>query len=320
MLRRLIKKLLLSREKRVQDTRASCRSLPIELLGYATKQKDLIAPDGCSSDYLTRLREIERKLIAEFKVLNRIPLLAKIIAQYCTDEGYIKELSKNEWWEMGNPNDVYAVGEAISKPLVRAKRVRCCWLSNNIIRALDRDNFPEPILRLIDLENAAVDFIGEGTWAMQKGLKQLRLARNQMRRIASGAFEGLRGLEVLDLSGNQLTQIPLGTFSGLVSLKKIDLSNNLLTEMPPDLLGPNALALLMSEMMPLCLDVVLIIAQYFVLDVREINLKGNPLNPAAENLLRQLKRGIAKRTQNASVEERARLCAIKRARAPWNKR
>ncbi|XP_061584604.1 lumican [Cololabis saira] len=64
------------------------------------------------------------------------------------------------------------------------------------------------------------------------GLKQLRLAHNNISSISPGAFQNLRNLTLLLLHGNRLQTIAEGDLKGLVSLSLLDLSANLFSVVP----------------------------------------------------------------------------------------
>ncbi|XP_044034781.1 lumican isoform X3 [Siniperca chuatsi] len=64
------------------------------------------------------------------------------------------------------------------------------------------------------------------------GLKQLRLAHNQISSIGPGAFRNLHNLTLLLLQGNRLQTITEGDLKGLVSLNLLDLSGNLFSSVP----------------------------------------------------------------------------------------
>ncbi|XP_026163211.1 lumican [Mastacembelus armatus] len=68
--------------------------------------------------------------------------------------------------------------------------------------------------------------------ALPAGLKQLRLAHNQISSISPGAFHSLHNLTLLLLQGNRLQTITEGDFKGLVSLNLLDLSGNLFSTVP----------------------------------------------------------------------------------------
>ncbi|KAK3512895.1 hypothetical protein QTP70_028959 [Hemibagrus guttatus] len=67
------------------------------------------------------------------------------------------------------------------------------------------------------------------------GLKQLRLAYNQIEKIGPGAFEHLENLTLLLLQGNRLKIIGDTDFKGLTLLNLLDLSQNLLDTFPKQL-------------------------------------------------------------------------------------
>ncbi|KAL7408715.1 hypothetical protein ABVT39_028087 [Epinephelus coioides] len=71
--------------------------------------------------------------------------------------------------------------------------------------------------------------------ALPAGLKQLRLAHNQIRSISPGAFQNLHNLTLLLLQGNRLQTITEGDLKGLVSLNLLDLSGNSLSSVPKHL-------------------------------------------------------------------------------------
>lgn len=68
--------------------------------------------------------------------------------------------------------------------------------------------------------------------ALPAGLKQLRLAHNQISSISPGAFQNLHNLTLLLLHGNRLQTIAEGDLKGLVSLNLLDLSGNWFSSVP----------------------------------------------------------------------------------------
>ncbi|XP_042262816.1 lumican [Thunnus maccoyii] len=64
------------------------------------------------------------------------------------------------------------------------------------------------------------------------GLRQLRLAYNQISSISPGALQNLHNLTLLLLQGNRLQTITAGDFRGLLSLSLLDLSGNLFSSVP----------------------------------------------------------------------------------------
>ncbi|XP_028302027.1 lumican [Gouania willdenowi] len=68
--------------------------------------------------------------------------------------------------------------------------------------------------------------------ALPVGLKQLRLAHNQISSISPGAFKNLKNLTLLLLQGNRLQTLTEGDFTGLGSLNLLDLSGNLFSAVP----------------------------------------------------------------------------------------
>ncbi|XP_042353489.1 lumican [Plectropomus leopardus] len=71
--------------------------------------------------------------------------------------------------------------------------------------------------------------------ALPAGLRQLRLAYNQISSISPGAFQNLQNLTLLLLQGNQLQTITEGELRGLLSLNLLDLSGNLFSSVPTHL-------------------------------------------------------------------------------------
>ncbi|XP_018542241.1 lumican isoform X1 [Lates calcarifer] len=67
------------------------------------------------------------------------------------------------------------------------------------------------------------------------GLKQLRLAHNQISSINPEAFQNLHNLTLLLLQGNRLQTISEGDLKGLASLNLLDLSGNLFSSVPRNL-------------------------------------------------------------------------------------
>ncbi|XP_056294551.1 lumican [Pseudoliparis swirei] len=64
------------------------------------------------------------------------------------------------------------------------------------------------------------------------GLKQLRLAHNQISSISPGAFQNLHNLTLLLLQGNKLQTITEGDLKGLFNLNLLELSGNLFSAVP----------------------------------------------------------------------------------------
>ncbi|XP_054473147.1 lumican [Anoplopoma fimbria] len=71
--------------------------------------------------------------------------------------------------------------------------------------------------------------------ALPAGLKQLRLANNQISSISPGAFQNLHNLTLLLLQGNRLQTLTEGDLKGLFSLNLLDLSGNLFSAFPKHL-------------------------------------------------------------------------------------
>ncbi|KAM9362455.1 lumican [Symphorus nematophorus] len=68
--------------------------------------------------------------------------------------------------------------------------------------------------------------------ALPAGLKQLRLAHNQISSISPGAFQNLHNLTLLLLQGNRLQTITEGDLKGLFSLNLLDLTGNWFSSVP----------------------------------------------------------------------------------------
>ncbi|XP_040890149.1 fibromodulin isoform X2 [Toxotes jaculatrix] len=71
--------------------------------------------------------------------------------------------------------------------------------------------------------------------ALPAGLKQMRLAHNQISSISPGAFQNLHNLTLLLLQGNRLQTIKEGDLKGLVSLNLLDIGGNLFSSVPKHL-------------------------------------------------------------------------------------
>uniref|UniRef100_A0A8C2XJC1 Zgc:113307 n=1 Tax=Cyclopterus lumpus TaxID=8103 RepID=A0A8C2XJC1_CYCLU len=68
--------------------------------------------------------------------------------------------------------------------------------------------------------------------ALPAGLKQLRLAHNQISSISPGAFQNLQNLTLLLLQGNRLQTITERDLKGLFNLNLLELSGNLFSAVP----------------------------------------------------------------------------------------
>ncbi|XP_036386662.1 lumican [Megalops cyprinoides] len=101
---------------------------------------------------------------------------------------------------------------------------------------------------LSHLENLFMNYnnLTEVPSGLPSGLKQLRLAYNQIGKIAPGSFKNLQNLTILLLQGNRLKTIGRADFTGLHSINLLDLSHNRL-DLFPSHLPPSVQQLYLSN-------------------------------------------------------------------------
>ncbi|XP_032369199.1 lumican isoform X1 [Etheostoma spectabile] len=105
---------------------------------------------------------------------------------------------------------------------------------------LDHNQLQSDVLDQVALQNQAQlcylfvnhNHLRSVPTALPAGLKQLRLAHNQISSIGPRAFQNLHNLTQLLLQGNRLQTIAEGDLKGLVSLNLLELSGNLFSSVP----------------------------------------------------------------------------------------
>nr|XP_043880479.1 lumican [Solea senegalensis] len=105
---------------------------------------------------------------------------------------------------------------------------------------LDRNNLQNNKLDSVALQNqtqlryffANHNHLKSVPSGLPAGLKQLRLAYNQISSISPGAFQNMHNLTLLLLQGNRLQTITEGDLKGLDSLNLLELSGNLFSSVP----------------------------------------------------------------------------------------
>uniref|UniRef100_A0A668AF33 Zgc:113307 n=1 Tax=Myripristis murdjan TaxID=586833 RepID=A0A668AF33_9TELE len=151
------------------------------------------------------------------------------------------------------PTAVYCDHRALNQP--HAGIFLCCFQGNNISSLsssalanvtglrwliLDHNQLQSDKLDLAALQNqtqlcyffANHNHLSSVPSALPAGLRQLRLAHNQIHTISPGAFKNLHNLTLLLLQGNRLQTITQGDFKGLIKLNLLDLSGNLFSSVP----------------------------------------------------------------------------------------
>ncbi|XP_026868723.2 prolargin [Electrophorus electricus] len=108
------------------------------------------------------------------------------------------------------------------------------WLNlgNNRIRSIEKQVFEKvPNLLYLYIERNQLKEVPSD---LPRGLEQLRLSRNQISKIAPGAFGKMQHLILLDLHHNRISDSNLGknVFKDLTSLIQLNLANNILRKMP----------------------------------------------------------------------------------------
>jgi Leucine-rich repeat (LRR) protein len=102
-------------------------------------------------------------------------------------------------------------------------------LGGNSLIELQSTSFPSSLENLIQL-NLTDNRLTTIRKLNLPNLKELLLAKNNLKEITISALKNLRSLEVLDLSSNFLDFVPIESITGLRNLKRLNLgSNNILT-------------------------------------------------------------------------------------------
>ncbi|XP_047204154.1 lumican [Girardinichthys multiradiatus] len=108
---------------------------------------------------------------------------------------------------------------------------------------IDNNQLKSDKLELTSLQNqtqlryffANRNYLTSVPGGLPAGLKQLRLANNQISSISTGAFQNLQNLTLLLLQGNRLQTMTGDDVKGLVGLNLLDVSGNLFSAVPKHL-------------------------------------------------------------------------------------
>lgn len=116
-----------------------------------------------------------------------------------------------------------------------ASELKWINLGNNRIRSVDKQVFEKlPNLLYLYMERNQLKEVPSD---LPVGLEQLRLSRNQISKIAPGAFSKMKHLVLLDLHHNKISDSNLGKniFKDLTSLMQLNLAHNILRKMPTNI-------------------------------------------------------------------------------------
>ncbi|XP_074531089.1 lumican [Halichoeres trimaculatus] len=117
------------------------------------------------------------------------------------------------------------------------------------------------------------------------GLRQLRLAYNQISSVSPDAFQKLHNLTLLLLQGNRLQTLSEGDLKGLINLNLLDLSGNLFSSIPKHLpLSVQQLYLSNNSLSELDKDSFEGFFQLKYLRLSHCGLKSHGINPQVFNV------------------------------------
>ncbi|KAF4528791.1 hypothetical protein B566_EDAN017316 [Ephemera danica] len=164
-----------------------------------------------------------------------------------------------ESWTSGQSTQTLQLsGNALrALPRLNLKGLTRLDVSRNLLSRLDMDtlgsareltflnasnnelsHFPEGVrglsgLRDLDLSGNRMNTLPEpGVLASLHSLRSLRLARNQLTSLGSGAVQGLPRLTALSLADNRLAALAPGALSNLPALAELDLARNAIEALP----------------------------------------------------------------------------------------
>lgn len=167
------------------------------------------------------------------------------------------------------PNALYCENRNLRKVPVIPSRTHYLYLQNNYIDSVTADAFNNATeLKWINLGNNRIRSIEKQVFEklpnllhlyVQKnqlkevpsnlpaGLEQLRLSRNQISKIAPGAFNKMEHLALLDLHHNKISDSNLAKnlFKDLKNLIQLNLAHNILRKMPANI--PTSIAQLFLD-------------------------------------------------------------------------
>ncbi|XP_037534859.1 prolargin [Nematolebias whitei] len=129
------------------------------------------------------------------------------------------------------------ISEVTAEAFNNATEVRWVNLANNRIQRIDKQVFEKiPALLYLYVQRNQLKEVPSGLPAT---LEQIRLDRNLISKIPTGAFNKMENLTLLDLHYNQLSDTGLGknTLKDLKSLLQLNLAHNTLKKMPSGVPG-----------------------------------------------------------------------------------
>ncbi|KAM9443831.1 prolargin [Clarias gariepinus] len=167
------------------------------------------------------------------------------------------------------PNALYCENRNLRKVPVIPARTHYLYLQNNYIDSVTADSFNNATeLKWMNLGNNRIrsvetqvfeklpnllhlylnrNLLKEVPSNLPAGLEQLRLNRNQISKIAPGAFNKMEHLALLDLHHNRISDSNLAKniFKDLKNLVQLNLAHNILRKMPANI--PHSIAQLFLD-------------------------------------------------------------------------
>ncbi|XP_026791447.1 prolargin isoform X2 [Pangasianodon hypophthalmus] len=137
------------------------------------------------------------------------------------------------------------IDSVTADPFNNATELKWVNLGNNRIRSIEKQVFQKlPNLLHLYMQR---NLLKEVPSNLPAGLEQLRLSRNQISKIAPGAFNKMKDLALLDLHHNKISDSNLAKniFKDLKNLVQLNLAHNILRKMPANI--PNSISQLFLD-------------------------------------------------------------------------
>ncbi|XP_012274097.1 protein artichoke [Orussus abietinus] len=112
------------------------------------------------------------------------------------------------------------------------RELRELYASHNALTELPGSLYGLTALRILDLSYNELNGLSPEALSSLSSLLELKLTRNKIRELRSGAFDGLPKLSLVDLESNELMTIERGAVRALPELQALRLGKNLLQMIP----------------------------------------------------------------------------------------